>query len=104
MTIGIKLKELRLNKGESLQKVADAVGVSKPHVWELERGTSKNPSVNLIKKLADHFGQTVDYFISNDDVSDAKKSFARKVNSMNLSDKDIAVLEAAAEALSKEEE
>lgn len=61
MSLGARLKELRLNKGVSLQAVADAVDASKPHIWELERGTTKNPSLELISKLASYFGVTVDY-------------------------------------------
>ncbi|MCF6337007.1 MAG: helix-turn-helix domain-containing protein [Gammaproteobacteria bacterium] len=61
MSLGARLKELRLNKGVSLQAVADAVEASKPHIWELERGTTKNPSLELISKLASYFGVTVDY-------------------------------------------
>lgn len=55
MSVGAKLKRLRLKKGESLQDVADAVGASKAHIWELEAGKSKNPSLDLLTKLADHF-------------------------------------------------
>lgn len=61
MSLGARLKELRLNKGVSLQAVADSVAASKPHIWELERGTTKNPSLELISKLASYFGVTVDY-------------------------------------------
>lgn len=61
MSFGAKLTELRLRQGESLQQVADAVGVSKTHIWSLERGTSKNPSLDLLKKLAEHFKVTVEY-------------------------------------------
>ena len=59
MSLGSKLKELRLRRGESLQKVADEAGVSKAHVWELETGKSRNPSLELIKRIADHFKVTV---------------------------------------------
>ncbi len=55
MALGAKLKELRTGKRESLQRVADAVGASKAHIWELETGKSKNPSVELLTALAEHF-------------------------------------------------
>lgn len=55
MSLGATLKNLRLRKGESLQQLADAVGASKAHVWELETGKSKNPSLDLLSKLAEHF-------------------------------------------------
>ncbi len=61
MSLGAKLVELRLRQGQSLQQVADAVEVSKTHVWGLERGTTKNPSLDLLKKLAAHFNVTVEY-------------------------------------------
>lgn len=63
MSLGAKLNELRLRKGESLQQTADAVGVTKTHVWELEKGKSTNPSAELLRKLASHFGVTVDFLI-----------------------------------------
>ena len=100
MALGVKLKELRLAKGDSLQTVADAVEVSKPHIWELERGTTKNPSLNLIKKLAGYFGESVEYLIDeNSEQSDEKMVFNRKINGMRLSKNDLNALLAAAKVL-----
>lgn len=59
-TFGEQLMTLRTNAGESLQDVADAVGVSKAHIWELEKGRSRNPSFDLVCRLADHFAVTPD--------------------------------------------
>ena len=53
--LAVKLKQLRVRSGKSLQEVADAVGASKAHVWDLERGASKNPSLTLLKSLADYY-------------------------------------------------
>lgn len=63
MSIGARLKELRMKKNESLQGLADAVGASKAHIWEVERGGSKNPSMELLTKFADHFGVTVSFLV-----------------------------------------
>ena len=60
MQICERLFSLRQKAGQSLQEVADAVGVSKAHVWELEKGRSANPSFELVRKLAHHFGVSVD--------------------------------------------
>lgn len=65
MSLGAKLNELRMRKGESLQQTADIVGVTKTHIWELEKGKSSNPSADLLRKLADHFKVTVDYLIDS---------------------------------------
>lgn len=55
MSIAAKLKELRVKTRQSLQDVADAVGASKTHIWDLETGRSSNPSIELLTKLANHF-------------------------------------------------
>lgn len=103
MSLASKLKELRLKTGKSLQEVADAVSVSKPHVWELERGTSKNPSLDLIKRLAGYYGVTVDYLAEKDGELDEEemhlKQFFREIEEKKLTAQDIAVLRATAEAL-----
>lgn len=59
MSFSGRLKELRLRSGKSLQEVADAVGLSKAHLWELEANRSKNPSFDLLKKLSDYFKVSV---------------------------------------------
>lgn len=66
MSLGLRLGELRRRKRESLQKVADAVGVSKAHIWEMEKGRADNPSMALVSRLADHFGTTVAFLVGED--------------------------------------
>lgn len=61
MSLGARLTELRLRRGQSLQEVADAVGVSKTHIWAMEKGKSENPSLDLLKSLAAHFKVPLDY-------------------------------------------
>ena len=52
MSLAMKLQKLRTQRGQSLQVVADAVGASKAHIWELEKGTTKNPSIELLTALS----------------------------------------------------
>lgn len=78
MTIGRRIKELRLAKDESLQDVASAVGVSKAHIWELEKGRTDNPSIGLVTRLADHFGVSIRYLVDEDiEAADAEEDLAR---------------------------
>lgn len=78
MALAERLNRLRLGKGESLQDVATAVGVSKPHVWELEKGRADNPSMALVTRLADHFGVSVAYMVGEDpEADDADVELAR---------------------------
>lgn len=78
MGLGQRITELRLRKGESLQKVADAVQVSKAHIWELEKGRTDNPSMALVTRLADHFGVSVSYLVGEQiDAPDADVEISR---------------------------
>lgn len=62
-SMGARLAQLRSERDQSLQHVADAVGVSKAHIWELERGSSDNPGLKLLRALAQHFRCPVAYLI-----------------------------------------
>lgn len=53
--LAVTLKQLRLKSGKSLQEVADVVKASKAHIWDLERGASRNPSLELLKRLSDFY-------------------------------------------------
>ncbi len=103
MTLASKLKDLRIKAGKSLQEVADAVSVSKPHIWELERGTSKNPSFDLIQRLAAYYGVPIDYLArEGEELAEnqiALKQFFREIEEGGLSNTDIEVLRAAARAM-----
>lgn len=65
MSLGKRLFELRQNAEVSLQQVGDAVGVSKAHIWELEKGRTSNPSFDLVKKLAAYFGVSPEVLVGD---------------------------------------
>ncbi len=67
MSLGAKLRKLRLKAGKTLQQIADKVEVSKAHIYQLEIGKAKNPSIEVIKKLAKLFSVPVTYFLEEDD-------------------------------------
>jgi len=71
MSLAAKLKELRLKKNKSLQQVADAVGASKNHIWDLEQGKSKNPSIDLLAKLARCFEVSISDLVGETPVEEA---------------------------------
>jgi transcriptional regulator with XRE-family HTH domain len=73
MSLGARLKQLRIKKNKSLQDVADAVQASKAHIWEIERGGSKNPSMELLNALANYFEVSVSYLVGeNPDEGEAE--------------------------------
>ncbi len=90
-----RLHQLRLGKNESLQDVASTVGVSKAHIWELEKGRAENPSMGLVTRLAEHFGVSVAYLIGEDpNAVDADVELARMFRqAKELDDGDRALLD-----------
>ena len=78
MGFGARIAELRRNRKQSLQDVADAVGVTKTHIWELERARTGNPSLKVIQGIADHFGVSVAFLVGEDpEAVDADQNLAR---------------------------
>lgn len=78
MTLGERIHRLRLEREQSLQDVADAVGVSKAHIWQIEKGRADNPAMALVKALADHFQVTISSLVEEDvDAEDADSDLAR---------------------------
>jgi len=59
MSLAARLRSLRIQKGKSLQQVADEVGASKAHIWDLEQGRSKNPSIDLLKGISKSLGVSI---------------------------------------------
>lgn len=52
---------LRGERKLSLQEVADRAGLSKSHVWDMEQGRARNPTVDTAVRLARAFGVSLDY-------------------------------------------
>ena len=91
MGIGTRLKQLRAKSNQSLQEVADAVGSSKAHIWEIERGGSKNPSMELLTRLADHFNISVSALVGEEPPSDEHEGLIvlyRDLKDLSESDRD----------------
>ncbi len=98
MTLAERLRQLRADKHVSLQAVADAIGVSKPHVWELEKGKTKNPSLELLKQLASFYNVTLDYLagVGEEEIPDQRYSaLLRKLDPENMTESDWKVVEQA---------
>jgi transcriptional regulator with XRE-family HTH domain len=66
LSLGQRIAELRERRGSSLQEIADAVGVSKAHIWQIEKGKADNPALGLVERLAGHFRVSVSELIGED--------------------------------------
>lgn len=56
LTLGEEIAAARKRARMSLQDVADASGFTKSHVWELEQGRSRNPTVGMVAGLSKALG------------------------------------------------
>jgi len=77
--LGVRIEMLRSLRGMTLQQVADAAGLTKSHVWEMERGKSVNPTVNAVWGLAAAFTVSPAQLLGLDDKVPAMSAAAAKV-------------------------
>lgn len=65
-----KIKELCRQKGVSITQLEQSLGLSNKAIY---RWDEQMPSIDRVKKVADYFGVTVDYLISDEKVYDEKE-------------------------------
>ena len=59
---GAKIKDLRLNSGLTLEEFGSKLSVTAPMINHIENG-NKQPSVKILKMIADYFELKTDDFI-----------------------------------------
>lgn len=63
--LGRNIRFLRESEGLSLNKLAKELEMSKGYLWEIEKG-KKNPSIDVVLRIAKYFGETFDELLYND--------------------------------------
>lgn len=53
LDLGREIRAARDSSRLSLQEVADRSGFTKSHIWELEQGRARNPTVSVIAGLSE---------------------------------------------------
>ncbi|RWM50342.1 MAG: helix-turn-helix transcriptional regulator [Mesorhizobium sp.] len=101
MALADRIKAFRMRKKLSLQELADSAGVSKAHIWDLETGRSKNPSMDLLIKLANKLEvAVVDLVGENPDAEgEGSRVLGMYRELKNLSDRDLDVINSMIERL-----
>lgn len=80
--LGTRIKLLRELRDMSLQAVADAAGLTKSHVWEMEQGKSVNPTVNAVWGLSEALSVSPAMLLGLDDKLPPLDPFAMKIAGM----------------------
>lgn len=102
MSLAVRLNQLRVKKGKSLQEVADALGVSKTHIWELEKGRADNPSLELLTKMADYFKVSIRHLVGEDFEASQNDEMARMFRQVgDLEDNERAIIDDMIQSLRK---
>jgi transcriptional regulator with XRE-family HTH domain len=79
--LGPEIRDLRKARSLTLQKVADATGLSVGHLSEIERGQSV-PSVKALHDIAETLGVTIGWFFHNDaDAPEEEREFIVRATS-----------------------
>jgi len=65
MLVGRRIKELRIKKGLSQQKLGEIIGVTKVSICGYENG-SRIPSLETFELMAELFGTTADYLLGRE--------------------------------------
>lgn len=85
--IGNKIRELRKQRGWTLERLADETESSKSYIWELENKSPPRPSADKIARIAAALKVTTDYLIDESGVAteeDAKDArFYREYREMH---------------------
>jgi transcriptional regulator with XRE-family HTH domain len=88
---GEKIKQLRIEKGFTLEALAKLVGTGKSYIWEIEKG-NRNPSGLKLHQIAKHLDTTTE-FLTDDTKDSMEKSskeqvLLRKYRALNDKDKE----------------
>ncbi len=61
-----RIRETRKACNMSLDDVADAAGMSKTHIWEIEKGRTSNPTINAVWSISGALGVTPSWLLGVD--------------------------------------
>ena len=83
------IKNIRKNKGISLRKLHEMTGISRAYLFDLENNRRFNPTMFILKKIAEELEVNIkDLFYSLDDIDNLKKEMYRRINKYGLDSKE----------------
>ena len=85
--VGSRIKELRLAKGLSTNKLSNMAGLSQSYVRNLEEGKYHNPTVESLQLICEALGITFEDFVNYKDFSLSQLKAMKIIR--NLSDEQL---------------
>ena len=84
--MAVKIKDLRKDKGFTLEQLAEKTGSGKSYIWEIESRGIKRPSAEKLTAIAQALETSAEFLINNDmtePTDEMKKAvFFRKFESL----------------------
>lgn len=87
MTVGEKIKKLRIEKKLTQEELGNLLGVKKAAVQKYESGQVQNLKQSTIKKLCEIFNKYPDYFIFDDFDSELERELRNEVEFVQIIEK-----------------
>jgi transcriptional regulator with XRE-family HTH domain len=85
--VGEKIRNLRKERGVSLDKLAEMTASSKSYLWELENKDNAKPSADKVAKIAEALKVSTEYLMDDRltelDASEEDKAFYRKYRGLS---------------------
>ncbi|MGM0843540.1 MAG: helix-turn-helix domain-containing protein [Bacillota bacterium] len=63
--VGERIKSIRESKGITINELAHNAEISKSYISSIERGLQKNPSINVLDKIAAALGVSLDLLLDS---------------------------------------
>lgn len=90
---GNNIKKIRMDKGLGVNELSRLSGVNASYISALERDEKKNPSVNILEKLAAALNVTIDELMKTDNTfEEANENFKTAEEAMQFILKQKAIL------------
>lgn len=86
--IGQKLQEARKKAGLTQEQVADFLGINKILISYYENGT-REISIATLQSLANLYGYTLNYFLSDDETNEPEVSFSFRADELEKEDLEV---------------
>lgn len=84
------IKNIRKNKGISLNKLHEMTGVSRAYLYDLENNRRFNPTLFILQKIAEELEVNIkDLFFSPNDIDNLKEEMYRRIDEYGLDSKEV---------------
>lgn len=83
------IKNIRKNKGISLNKLHEMTGVSRAYLYDLENNRRFNPTMFILKKIAEVLEVNIkDLFYSLNELDNLKEEMYNRINKYGINSKE----------------